>query len=71
MTLSSELAKLNIKNYEEDRGHGNCYKCLSLRNWKRNMYTTGNARCSPLMLNLIGTQYEEWTWVNYVARARK
>ena len=55
MTIANlnDIGKLNIKNFIDDNGANNCYKCLSLSS--SNVYSLTAPRCSPLMLNIFGT----------------
>ena len=69
--IASQINKFDIKNFEDSNGFGNCYKCLSLKDYKQNMYALDKPRCSPLFMNLFGTQYEEQSWLNLADEAGK
>ena len=70
---TSDIDKLDINKYKVAAGKGSCYKCMKERQDPKrgNVYAIKDPRCSPLVLNLFGTQYEEWTWWNLIDGAEQ
>ena len=67
MDLLDQLKKAQseISNYVVPGGQGNCFKCMSLNiDGQQNIYAKKDPKCYPLLLNLFGTQYDEWEIAN-------
>lgn len=67
----TDLDRFDFSTYRAPQGDGNCYRCIySSRGSEENIFTRATPRCHPLVKDISGTAYEEWQWLNLVAKAK-